>query len=115
MRSSKRGLSIVKAEAQKELSLLEISGRSINPSSESLNKMITVDATTTTGAYQPSGFIYGWKPDHALAQISFRPDESWLIYQAQSILRKQEVSLEEAKELFMRIDITTRKPKGEKV
>lgn len=65
----------------------------------------------TTAPYQSSGTVYGWKPDYALAQISFRPDESWLIYQAQSILRKQEVTLEEAKELFMKIDITTRMPK----
>ena len=43
-------------------------------------------------------------------QISLRPDESWLIYQAQSFLKSSNVTLEDAKELFKKIDITTRQP-----
>ena len=52
---------------------------------------------------------YEWQPEHATEQIPLRADESWLIYQAQSYLGR-ETTLQEAKELFMKIDVTTRQP-----
>lgn len=52
---------------------------------------------------------YEWKPEAAANQIPLRASDSWLIYQAQSILGRN-TTLQEAKELFMKIDITTRQP-----
>lgn len=43
-------------------------------------------------------------------QNSFDHYETWMLSQAQSYLGRQAVTLEEAKELFKKIDITTRQP-----
>ena len=52
---------------------------------------------------------YGWRPERAAEQIPTDPYENWLRYQAKSILGR-DASLEEARELFSRIDIHTRQP-----
>ena len=52
---------------------------------------------------------YGWQPERAREQIPADPYENWLRYQAKSYLGR-DASLEEARELFSRIDIHTRQP-----
>ena len=52
---------------------------------------------------------YGWRPECARDQRVVLPSNNWLVYQAQSYLGRQ-VSLEEAQELFSRIDVQTRQP-----
>jgi hypothetical protein len=106
VKSSKRGsLKIVPpSEAQ------GLTGDNIKSGSTKTSQMTSQDVISPTEQSIQSGFIYGWKPDHALAQISYRPDESWLIYQAQSILGTQNVTLEDAKEFFKIVNITTRQP-----
>ena len=52
---------------------------------------------------------YAWRPDRARDQISVDPHETWLRYQAASILRRP-ATLAEAQELFSRIDVSTREP-----
>lgn len=52
---------------------------------------------------------YGWRPECARDQRVVLSSNNWLIYQAQSYLGRQ-VSLEEAQELFSRIDVQTRQP-----
>lgn len=110
MKSSKRGSSILKVVKHEVCPEQLMNGESTKNFLKSSTETSLKAATSTMAQSQPAGFIYGWKPDHALAQISYRPYESWLIYQAQSILQKQEVTLEEAKDLFKEIDISTRKP-----
>ena len=53
--------------------------------------------------------LYAWRPDHARYQIPIDPHETWLRYQAASYLGRP-ASLEEAQELFSRIDVHTRQP-----
>ena len=50
-----------------------------------------------------------WQAEHAREQISERPIDNWLRYQAQSFLGRP-VTIEEARELFSRIDVNTRQP-----
>ena len=52
---------------------------------------------------------YGWRPEQAKKQIPTYPHENWLCYQARSYLGR-DVGIDEAKELFSRIDINTRQP-----
>lgn len=52
---------------------------------------------------------YGWRNEQVREQIPTYPHENWLIYQAKSYLGR-DVSIDEAKELFSRIDINTRQP-----
>ena len=52
---------------------------------------------------------YGWQPKAALNHITFRIEDTHLMYQAQSYLGRK-VGIEEARELFTRIDIHTRQP-----
>ena len=52
---------------------------------------------------------YGWQAQAALNHITFRTEDTYLMYQAQSCLGRK-VSIEEARELFTRIDIHTRQP-----
>lgn len=75
-----------------------------------MNRKTHLQAVTSQTAQSlPKGLNYGWKPEHALAQKSLLSHDNWIMYQAQSILRR-DVTLEEAEELFTRIDITTRQP-----
>lgn len=50
-----------------------------------------------------------WTADSAKQLIPEHPNNTWLIYQAQSYLGRP-ASLEEAQELFSRIDVHTRQP-----
>lgn len=52
---------------------------------------------------------YGWRPERAREQIPADPYENWLVYQAKSYLGR-DASVEEARELFSRIDVHTRQP-----
>ena len=52
---------------------------------------------------------YGWRPTNARDQIPVDPHETWLRYQAASYLGRP-ATIEEARELFSRIDVHTRKP-----
>lgn len=116
MKSSKRGKNSAASHLSVVHSSMPESGMNMQENTSTpltSNQTISPVVISTMEQSHPTGFIYGWKPDHALAQISFRPDESWLIYQAQSILRKQDVTLDEAKELFKNTDISTRHPRRE--
>ena len=77
--------------------------------------MTSEDATSLTGQSQQPGSNYGWRPEAAKNQKSVREYESWLISQAQSYLGKRDVTLEEARELWDRVDINTRKEKVQPV
>lgn len=52
---------------------------------------------------------YAWRPANARDQIPVDPHETWLRYQAASYLGRP-ASIEEARELFSRIDVHTREP-----
>lgn len=54
---------------------------------------------------------YGWDPAAAQAQIPTNAHDTWLISQAQSFLKRQDVTLEDAKALFEDVDIHTRQRK----
>ena len=53
---------------------------------------------------------FGDKPWNPAGMVPVSPYETWLRYQAQSVLGRA-VSLSEAEELFKTIDIDTRQPK----
>lgn len=68
----------------------------------------------STPAATPSKIVepatpYGWQAQAALNHITFRTEDTYLMYQAQSYLGRK-VGIEEARELFTRIDIHTRQP-----
>jgi len=52
---------------------------------------------------------HSWQPARACDQIPVDPHETWLRYQAASVLGRP-ASYEEAKELFSKIDVHTRQP-----
>lgn len=64
-------------------------------------------------AKKPERKLYGWQADKAMLQIQEDPNETWLRYQAHSYLGRP-VGIEEARELFSRIDVHTREPIQEK-
>ena len=70
------------------------------------NRHLTPVATTPTS---PVKELYVWRPDHARNQIPIYPYETWLRYQAASILGRP-ATLAEAQGLFSRIDVNTRQP-----
>jgi hypothetical protein len=74
------------------------------------NRLVLVHKTPAPAVeVQQPKMIYGWQPAAATNQIPVHVEDTYLLYQAHSYLGRR-VSIEEARELFTRIDIHTRQP-----
>lgn len=107
MKSSKRGLSIVKVEEYLPCGMLQIPTENTSSGSTNLNETASQVVTSQTEKSQEKVCSYGWKAEYAAQQRSIDPLDSWALEQAASLAMRQ-VSVNEARMILKHFDPVTR-------